>query len=103
MLTVIPADVKQQIREAVASGDFRPIEVGGPHTAREWLAMIEYEAQFQEDQVSSSETKQEKAERREYAATLRNLAAKVRGEGFKPIKFHWEAPSTQNASRVRKD
>ena len=87
MLTNIPDDVKQEIKEAVATGDFRPIELGGPHTPREWLAMIEYQASKHKGAA---------------AARLVDLAQQIRKEGYQPIRLLKAAsPVVQPAARRR--
>jgi hypothetical protein len=90
MQTQIPHDIESAIRDKVACGDYRPVDANiGPVTGAEWLALIEDEAEIQDDNAQNNHGN-DATVFTAYAATLRTLAGVLRDEGFEPVKFHWQ-------------
>jgi hypothetical protein len=91
MTTRIPADIKADMLRAIEAGDYRPIlPAAGPANGEEWLALLEAEAEIHRGQAGGTREEPDAQRHEKYAARLDKLAAKLRAEGFKPVKFHYE-------------
>lgn len=97
MKTKIPDFIERGIRDKVASGDYSPINSElGPISGSEWLALIEDEAEHNEENPSG----QNEHIFAVYAGKLRAVAEELRSEGFKPIVFHWHVDKTDGEATL---
>lgn len=100
MRLIIPVDIEDAIRDKVACGDYRPVDSNtGPVNGDEWLALLEDEAEIQDDNEINNHGADAETFAK-YAIKLRALATQLRAEGFSPICFHWQGSHESDAERV---